>query len=72
MTNREKIEALEEVLDCEEGTLQEETELEQVEEWDSMTKLSLSAYMKKEYGHVLSLKEFEEFITVGDIMRKMK
>lgn len=72
MTDHEKIIALEEVLDCDEGTLRADTRLESVEEWDSMTKLSLSAYIKKEFGRVLTLKEFEALITVGDVLIKME
>ena len=69
MNNKEKIAVLEELLDCEEGTLKMDTCLDEVEEWDSMTKLSLMAYVKKEFGHTLNAEDIISFKTIEDICR---
>lgn len=71
MNNEEKIAVLEEILDCDEGTLKMDTLLEEVEEWDSMTKLSLMAYVKKEFGHTLNIDDIVSFKTVEDICRAL-
>ena len=39
MTLQEKLEVLEDVLELDEGTLNVEDSLEDIEEWDSMSKL---------------------------------
>lgn len=67
MTPQEKIEFLEEIMDAEEGTLTMDTVLEEVEEWDSLSTLSLAVEMKKKYNIILTTKTMQEFETVGDI-----
>lgn len=67
MTLQEKIEFLEEIMDVEPETLKENTVLEDVEEWDSLSTLSLIAEMKKQYGIKLSTETIKEFKTVADI-----
>lgn len=61
------IEMLEEILETEEGVLSEETVLEDLEEWDSLGKLSLMAMAKKECDKSLTATEIREFVTVNDI-----
>ena len=41
MTNKEKLAALEDLMELDEGTLTEDTILEDIDEYDSMTKLAL-------------------------------
>ena len=41
MTDREKIELIEKILETEQNTLSEETELSALQEWDSLTILKL-------------------------------
>lgn len=48
MTLQGKLELLEEILEADEGTLKVEDRLEDIEEWDSMSKLYLVSYVKKE------------------------
>ena len=50
MKIEEKIALLEDIMDLDEGTLTLETVLAELEEWDSMTKLSLVASVKKAGG----------------------
>lgn len=67
MTMDEKIEFLEEVMELEEGDLDLNASLEQIEEWDSLTKLALMAEVKKKCGKTLSVDELKAFKTVKDI-----
>ncbi len=67
MTGKEKIEFLEEIMDVDEGTLTEDTVLADVEEWDSLSTLSLIAEMKKRYDLKLTADIIKGFQTVSDI-----
>jgi len=63
----EIIHMLEETMDLDEGTLTEESVLEEIEEWDSLSKLTLMATAKKDYQKNLTAKQVREFKTVKDI-----
>ena len=67
MTLQEKLEVLEDVLELDEGTLNVEDSLEDIEEWDSMSKLYLVTYVKKEMKKRLTVDEIKKFKTVQDI-----
>ena len=72
MTNQEKIALLEETLEIDEGTLTEDTLLEDVDEYDSMAKLSLIVMMDDEFGVKLTGDMIKGFQTVGDILAVME
>lgn len=67
MNAEEKIEFLEEIMEIEEGELTEDLQLEGLEEWDSITKLSLMAAIKKKNNRVITVDELKSFRTVKDI-----
>lgn len=67
MTELEKIALMEEIMEVDEGTLTRESVLADIDEWDSITKLSLMAAAKKQFNQALSVNEIRSFITVGDI-----
>ena len=67
MTTEEKIELLEELMDVDPGTLTLDTVLDDVEEWDSLSKLSLIAEAKKNFGLVLQAEKLNTFTTVKDV-----
>lgn len=67
MTLQEKIEFIEEIMDADEGSLTEDTILEEVEEWDSLSTLTLTVKMKQNYDMNLTTDTIKEFVTVGDI-----
>lgn len=67
MTVQEKLEVLEDILELDEGTLKLEDSLEDIEEWDSMSKLYLVTYAKKEMKKRLTVDEIKNFKTVQDI-----
>ncbi|MCI8791841.1 MAG: acyl carrier protein [Eubacterium sp.] len=68
MELKEKMELLEEIMDVEEGTLTPESELAEVDEWDSLSKLALMAEVKKRVNRRLSTEEILNFKTVQDII----
>ena len=67
MTVQEKLEVLEYILELDEGTLKVEESLEDIDEWDSMSKLYLVTYVKKEMQKRLTVDEIKNFETVQDI-----
>ncbi|WP_292594699.1 acyl carrier protein [Mesotoga sp. UBA5847] len=71
MTDQEKLALLEDMLELDEGTLNEEVKLEEVEGWDSMAKLSLIVLMDDEFGKKLSGEQIKGFKTIKDILDYM-
>lgn len=71
MTEKEKIALLEDMLELESGTLNSDTELSSIEEYDSMAKLSLIVLMDDEFNKKLTGEHIRMFKTVGDILAFM-
>ena len=71
MTNEEKIALLEDMLELEAGTLKPEMELTDIDEYDSMAKLSLIVLFDEECGKKLTGEDIRTFKTVGDILIAM-
>lgn len=69
---REKLAMLEEMMELEEGALTPDMELEKIDEYDSMSRLSLIVLMEDEFGVKLSGATIKGFKTVGDILELMK
>ena len=67
MSNEEKITLIEEIMDLDEGSLTMNSVLQEFEEWDSLSKLSLIAEAKQEFGVVLNTDMIQQFVTVRDI-----
>lgn len=68
MTNTEKLALLEEMLEMDEGTMNEEMVLSDMDNWDSMSALSLIVLMDETFGKKLSAAQIKEFKTVKDII----
>lgn len=68
MTNEEKIAMLEDMLELDGGSLKPEMNLEDIEEYDSMAKLSLIVMMDDEFSKKLSGEQIRTFKTVQDIL----
>lgn len=68
MTNEEKIALLEDMLELEAGALTPETVLADIDEYDSMAKLSLIVLMDDEFGKKLTGEQIREFKTIQDIL----
>lgn len=71
MTEQEKIALLEETIEVDEGTLTAESILADIDEYDSMSKLSIIVMMEDEFGKKLTSSDFKGFKTVGDILAVM-
>lgn len=67
MILQEKIQYLEEIMDLDEGALDVDSKLEDIEEWDSLSALSLTVEMKKQYDLNLTTDVIKSFKTVADI-----
>jgi acyl carrier protein len=72
MNIKEKLKILEELLDIEKDTLDADTELDQMSEWDSIAVISTIAMFDSIWGKDLTPKEVREFKTVKDILDKME
>ncbi|MDD6235710.1 MAG: acyl carrier protein [Lachnospiraceae bacterium] len=71
MTEKEKLAMIEDTLEMDEGTLAPKMKLENIDEYNSMAKLSLIVMMEDEFGVKLSSTEIKGFKTVADILDKM-
>lgn len=69
---KELLAMLEEIMDLDEGTLEANTVLEDLEEWDSLSALSLMAEAKKSYGKKLTVNDINSFVTVQDIINYLQ
>lgn len=72
METTKKIEMLEDLFELEAGTLTPQTLLADVEEYDSMSKLSLIVMMDDEFSKKLSGEQMLKFTTIGDILDFME
>jgi acyl carrier protein len=71
MTKDEKIALLADVFEVDEEELREDLNLSELENWDSMTKLSLIVMMDDELEKQLTGDEIKSFNTVKDILDYM-
>jgi acyl carrier protein len=71
MTDLEKIEMLADMLDMDAAELSTETLLSDIEEYDSMAKLSLIVLCDEECGKKLTGEQIREFKTIQDIINFM-
>ncbi len=72
MNAQEKLAALEEIMELDAGTLTPVTNLDDIEEWDSLAALSYVVLMGDEFNKKVSGKEIRAFKTVQDIMDTME
>lgn len=72
MTNKEKLELIEETLEVSTGSLNEEMNLDQVEHWDSMAVISLIVMLDEKFGKRITVSQVKQFKTLGDILKIME
>ena len=72
MTNEERIELLAEVFDVDASEIKTETKLEELDNWDSMTKLALIVCFDDNFGKKLKSSDFKQFVTISDIIQAME
>ncbi len=68
MTNHEKVALLEEMLEMDKGTLNEDAALADIDQWNSMASLSLIVLMDEKFGKKLSGEQIRSFVTIKDIL----
>lgn len=68
MNKAEFLTALEDILQREEACHADD-ELDEYEEWDSLSKMAVMAYYDKNFGVKLSLQDFKELKTVEDLIK---
>lgn len=72
MDAQKKLELLEETLELDEGSLQPEMVLSEIEEYNSMAKLALIVLMSDEFEKKLTSDQIKKFITVQDVLDYME
>ena len=71
MTEKEKLAKLEETMELDEGTLTPEMALDDIDEYDSMTKLLLTVMFQADFGKEVTPEQLKGFETVADILAMM-
>ncbi len=69
MSVEEKLALIEECMDLDEGSLKLESRLDEYEEWDSLTVLSIIATVAEKTGRNLTGDELKRVRTVSDIVK---
>ncbi len=72
MELKEKMALIEEVLDVEEGSLSPETLLSDVDEWDSISALSLIVMLDENFDRTISGAQIKALESVKDILAYME
>ena len=72
MTTEEKIAMLEEAFEMDEGSLSPEIALADIDEFDSIAKLSLIVLMDDEFGKTIKSDDIKALVTVQDILDIME
>lgn len=72
MTIREKMNILEELLDVEQDTLTEDTELGLLSEWDSIAGITVIAMFDSQFGKTITPEEVRGLKYVKDITDRME
>ncbi len=68
MEKAKKLELLEEALEMDAGTLKEDMILEEMEEWNSLSMLSLIVLIDEEFGKTIDSTDIRKLVTVNDIL----
>lgn len=68
MTIEEKLEIIKEILECEDADISVDTQLKDIDEWDSLSVLSLIMYMLDNYSIKVSGTDIRNFTKVQDII----
>ena len=72
MSEQERIELLEEIMDLDPGTLQITDTLADFEEWDSLTALTFISEMDERFGKKVTGGQIKELVTVADAIAMMQ
>ncbi len=67
MTEKQKLKLAEEIMDVEENSLSMDMVLDDIDEWDSLSALTLIVESKKRWGKVITTEIIAELKTVSDL-----
>lgn len=71
MDIKEKLNVLKDLFDIDQDILREETELDQLNEWDSIASITTIAMFDNLFGKEITPEEVKGFRTIKDITDKM-
>jgi len=72
MTIDEKMNTLQELLDIDMDTINEDTLLDDLSEWDSIAIISTIAMMDSMFDKVITSQQVKKFKTISDIINEME
>lgn len=72
MDAKEKLAALEDIMELDEGTLKAEVSLDDIEEWDSLSALSFVVLLGDEFNRKITGQQIRAFKTVQDLLDVME
>lgn len=72
MSEKEKMELLEEIMELDGGTLSAADRLDDYAEWDSVTALSFIALMDEKFGKTITGADVKALRTVADALDMMR
>lgn len=72
MNIQEKLAALEDIMELDEGTLNPDMKLGDIEEWDSLSALSFVVLLGDEFNRKVSGQQIRAFQTVQDLLDVME
>jgi len=72
MTEKEKVALLEEMMELDEGTLNPQTKLIDLVEWDSIAFISFIALIDDKFDKIIKGSQIKEFKTVADALAVME
>ncbi len=72
MSEQERIELLEEIMDLDAGTLKSDDNLTDYEEWDSLTALTFISEMDSRFGKKVTGDQIKALVTVADAIEIME
>lgn len=72
MNTQEKMQLISEILDVDITSINENTVLNDLDEWDSMSRLSVIVMMDDEFGKTISGSDVRNLKTIKDILDMME
>ncbi|MCK9471824.1 MAG: acyl carrier protein [Bacilli bacterium] len=72
MSEKEKIELLEEMMDLDPHSLTKDTVLAKLDEWDSITILSFIVLLDEEFNKSVKAPEIRSLVTIADALNMME
>ncbi len=72
MDKQKKIELLADMLELEPDELNEDTVLDDLDEWDSMNALNLIVLIDENFGKTITADVVNSFETIGDVLKIME